>query len=648
MSESINISEIRKNSPFWLIAFWSVLLLVIFVPTIPQPSSIIGYVWQVEFALAGFIFLTLCAALVFYRNDIRLVRISRLEFFAVIFPLVLFTVWSGLSLTWAQTPRAALHHTLLWACYTLFYILVRQIVSKPQLILFSFKVMGIVVLILGAACLIQYVGSVKPITQVFTYRYYKFAEAVLTLLPLFFALSLRGKNKSSIYYTIFAVFGWLLIILSLSRTMFIAGVFCVFLFFGSVFFVYGKKYLKKSFVIIFLLIFLTGLTQVSFLPGEEKNTFSRITKSNKFDQKSKNVRYLYWGIALETFKSNPLKGVGADNFVSVYKSGRENYSALDTENKLLEIDREVLPERAHNEFLQILSELGAVGFALFFWLLIGIVYLFLSIKKERRSLLTLASFAGIAGFLVCSLASAYSFRVAANGLCFFFMLALGAQGLVRKDSGDDSKGKSYLITFGLIICLAMLVFSGVRGWSLMYLAKAQSTSDQTEAENYLQKAIALDSRDAMFRFYYGARLYNQKRFDESLLHLRFAKDNGIANSPNYYLLLTAQVLSGNNAEAETTFRESLRVFPRSVFLRTAFASYLEKNGKQAEADIEYRKALEINPRQAQSWYLAHSKGLEKLGFLRLTDEELLEVGELLPQQAVLTLMNYEIVSKEYK
>jgi len=47
----------------------------------------------------------------------------------------------------------------------------------------------------------------------------------------------------------------------------------------------------------------------------------------------------------------------------------------------------ILPERSHNEYLQILAELGTVGFLLFAWLLFGIIKLLFGLRRKSVSLL---------------------------------------------------------------------------------------------------------------------------------------------------------------------------------------------------------------------------------------------------------------------
>ncbi|MCY7348061.1 MAG: O-antigen ligase family protein, partial [Pyrinomonadaceae bacterium] len=601
------LTKLSRRSPFFLAAFWSLLLLANFVPTVPQPAVIIGYLWKVEFALAGLIVLTLLAALQFPQNKVTAANFSKRELYWIILPLILFTLWSGVSIIWAESPRNALHHTLLWACYALFYILVRQIVARPKLLDVSLKVAGVVVSILGIACLTEYLSSYPDIGVLFTYRYYKYAEASVMLLPIYLALSLRLKDRAAFFSGLVAVIAWLIILLSFSRTEFIAGCLCIGLFFALVLTFQNFKIYRRKLLWLFLALLIPALlTQTSILKSAETSTVSRFA-DGEVNQKNLQWRLLVWGITLESFKRKPLQGIGADNFAVDYRNAQESYADSNPQSKLLEIDQNVIPERTHNEYLQILAELGSVGILLFGWLLVGIGSFLFSIRRRKVSVLSLAALAGIFAFLVSSLASSYSFRVPANGVCFFFLLALAANEFFKKGKSEtviEENEKKYefgfwkfkpaLISGGLLIGGAMLIFSAVRGASLMYLQAALDSSDKTAAEADYQKAIALDDREPLFRYYYGSFLYNQKRAAEAISPIRWAIDHGISTSINYFNLAAAQTVSHQTAEAEQTFAEALRVYPRSVFLRTAYASFLENNGREADSEIEFAKALQTN------------------------------------------------------
>jgi O-antigen ligase len=644
--------KISKYSPYFLVSFWSLLLLANFIPTIPQPSVIIGYLWIVEFAFAGLIFLTLIAALKFPNEKKVSIKFSSREVYRIILPVILFTVWSGFSIVWAESWRNALHHTLVWACYALFYLLIRQIVSQPQLLAVSLKITGIVVSILGAACFLEYVNTYENINQLFTFRYYKYAEASVMLLPIYLALALQTKSRTAFLSGLIAVIAWLIILLSFSRTEFIAGFLCIGLFFGLVItFQDFKTYRKKLLFLFVALLIPTLLTQTSVLKSDETSTISRFTSGER-NQSNLQWRFLVWGITLEAFKQKPVQGIGADNFVVDYRNAQENYANLNPENKLLDIDQQVIAERSHNEYLQILAELGAVGAILFVWLLVGIGTFLFSIRRRQVSLLSLASLAGIFAFLVSSLTSSYSFRVPANGVCFFFLLALAANEFLKKRNSETATVGNYDFNFlklkpvfigcGLIICSAMLIFSAIRGMSLMYLQMAFNSSDKSEVESNFQKAIALDSQEPLFKYYYGLHLYNKKRTTEAVPQIRFAINKGISTSISYFSLASAQILARQNAEGEQTFAESLRVFPRSIFLRTAYAAFLEENGREIESKAEFDKASQINAPQAASWQIAHAEGMEKLTRAGGSNKDLLPAMSLTPTEGVYSLIDFQI------
>lgn len=652
MSNRNKLINLGRYSPYFLISFWSLLLLANFTPTIPQPSVIIGYLWKVEFALAGLIFLTLIVAFKSLKEKSASIKFSTREIYWIISPVILFTVWSGFSIFWAESWRNALHHTSVWACYALFYLLIRQVVSQPHLLNVSIKVAGVVVSILGVACIIEYVSTYENINQLFTFRYYKYAEASVMLLPVYLAVALQAKPRTAFLSGLVTVIAWLIILLSFSRTEFIAGLLCIGLFFALVIIFQDFKTYRKRLLFLFVALLVPLLlTQTSILKSEETSTISRFTSGER-NQSNLQWRFLVWGITLESFKRKPVQGIGADNFVVDYRNAQESYANLDSQNKLLEIDQQIIAERSHNEYLQILAELGSIGAMLFVWLLVGIGTFLFSLRRKQVSLVSLASLAGIFAFLVSSLTSSYSFRVPANGVCFFFLLALAANDFLKKRKLETSSVEKYDFNFlklkpvfigcSLIICSAMLIFSAMRGISLMYLQTAMNNAEKSEAEADFQKAIALDNQEPLFRYYYGLHLYNKKRTAEAVPQIRFAINKGISTSISYFNLAAAQILARQDAEAEKTFAEALRIFPRSVFLITAYAAFLKENGREAESKVMFDKASQINAQQAASWQIAHTEGMEKLTRAGGSNKDLLPAMSLQPTDGVYSLIDFQL------
>ena len=623
-----------------------------FMPTFPQPAVVIGYLWKVEFALAALIFFTLILALKYTKDKKTSLKFKNQEIRWVIAPLFLFTTWSGISCFWAESPRNALHHTLLWACFCIFYLLVRHIVSQMRLLDASLKCTGLVCVILGLLCFVEYLSTSAENSVNISLRYSKYAEALATLLPIFVALTISKKSRSAFLFGIVTVSIWLGVILSLGRTQFLAGLSGIlFVVIFSFLLTRDKIILKRLFVLCGILFLVTTFSQLSAL----SNNFQQTTLNRFSDQQSQasfQVRILFWEIALENFKENPLLGVGGDNFVTNYKTARENYSQSHLDNANNEFYEGLLPERTHNEYLQILSELGIVGIFFFGWLLFGISRIAVLIIRKSFSLLSIAAFAGIVAFLVSSIASSYSFRVPANGICFFFVLALAASRLRQKQRESEEERhfkfdflKLKHIFVGLIICSAMLTFSAVRGVSLMYLQESLSSSEKNEAERSIQKAIALDRQEPLFRYYYGMQLLNWERSEEAIPQMRFAIDKGISTSISYFSLASAQIIAHKDNEAEQTFTEALRVYPRSAFLRTAYSSFLIENGKNLQGQNEYEKALQTNAKQAASWQIAHTQGMEKLTKKGKENNNLVEVMDLQPTEGVYALLDFQRQSK---
>jgi predicted Zn-dependent protease len=161
----------------------------------------------------------------------------------------------------------------------------------------------------------------------------------------------------------------------------------------------------------------------------------------------------------------------------------------------------------------------------------------------------------------------------------------------------------------------------------------------------MEKAIWLDPTDPMFKAYYAQLLNLWGRPDEALPNFRFAIDHGMANSTTYFGLCSTYLLLERNDDADQAFQEATRLYPKSVFLQTAYASFLKRHGEPEEAQKRFEIAKSVNEKQAISWQLAHDQGLAELSRLSLQDGNYLKVEELLPLNGPMALANYQQLSK---
>jgi O-antigen ligase len=620
---------------------WPLLLLAGFASVLlPQPT-VVGYRWSVELVFAGFLLVT--SALAVFAKDPQLKsKISRSEFIWVILPILIFTLWSGLSIFWAVSWRGALHHTLLWCCYAIFYLLIRRISQSKDLLLNCLNIVGAVVFIIGSACVIEFTFAEKPLTSAFITRYYVSGEIIVSLLPLVIAVAIKDI-KRWIQRIVTILVAWCAVVVTVSRSMFLAGL-SSFLVIGVLTPLAGPKpqKLKRWILLSGSIVVITFASQFALNRSQNPTLVDRFSGSNDLSVRSAESRLKLWGMAIEGFRQNPIVGLGGDNYFSNYKVIRQAYFSRERKHSGMEIDEDLIPERAHNEYLQILSELGLVGGLIFAWLLVGIAFMFFRAIRNGASLMTIGALSGIVAFLVASLTSSYSFRFPANGICFFFLLAVAAKELLNGDSSWELPNlRRWFFALGIVTAISMMIFSAIRGTSIWHLANSQNTSDKGIAESEIRKAIGIDPSEPMFRFYYGQQLYIAARYDEAIPEMRLAIDNGVANSTSYFNLLAAQMLSGKNDDAFRTFEEALRVYPRSIFLRTAFASFLKRQGDMVRADTEFQKASAVDPKQAQSWQLAHDDGLERLVQRARVDDNFVTTMYLTPESAPLALVNFQ-------
>jgi O-antigen ligase len=123
-------------------------------------------------------------------------------------------------------------------------------------------------------------------------------------------------------------------------------------------------------------------------------------------------RLHFWSVALSIWKEHPILGVGMEGFGKAYMQ-------FDDSNGIFRV------ERAHNDYLQMLTDGGLIGFALLLWFCFeffsqGIKQIKTSDDAETR-LLLIGCLAGITGILVHSF---FDFPLRTEANAYFFLLVL--------------------------------------------------------------------------------------------------------------------------------------------------------------------------------------------------------------------------------
>ncbi|MGI9035346.1 MAG: O-antigen ligase family protein [Pyrinomonadaceae bacterium] len=654
--------KIKLQFPLkWFCAVWTFAILTPLI-YFPAPGVLAGHPWKVELTLSLVLASAFGGFLIFKQNELHNFSIDRKVWIWIIAPFSLFILWSAASVFWANSIESVLHHTLVWAVYLTFFLFAAKIAANKNLLKISLISLSLALAAIGLQCIVEYTFS-AAVGETFGFRFARYAEIYAAVLPLFLSFVLRLKKKHLAWAIILSSIAWLAVLFSMSRAAFLSSAAGLGIFFSL------RLLTKTDFVEKRRLIFAAlGLAVIAFLvqfpvinSGEIKGTtLTRLTTQKADDPDNsvgQNVRFLFAGVGLKMFADNVLNGVGADNFGLEFNKYRAVFSS-DEKNKSVAGQQEaLLPERAHDEYLQILAELGAVGGIIFLCFVFGIARLTFSQlkleKSSRSNILTHAALAGIIAFLINSLFSSFSFRLMQNGIVFFFLLALL---LKNYFSAKPEKSNFYfaapvfrnrIAAVLIAFCLSLLTLSTLKASSQYFVYRAENEKDLSVAESYYEKAEMLDAANASATYSFGLRLLGEGKYKDSALQFRKSIEKGLNTTVCYSLLASAQILSGDTQSAEKTLAEAVEIFPFSTFAQVRYASVLKTNGKEREAAKHFQIAERINREQAETWRIFINQGGIAANKHAFANKVVTDLEKLTPAQAVpLILSEREILHPE--
>jgi tetratricopeptide (TPR) repeat protein len=377
------------------------------------------------------------------------------------------------------------------------------------------------------------------------------------------------------------------------------------------------------------------------------STVGRIKAAAASGDSSAQARFLLWGIALEMLRAHPLTGVGGSNYQANYADAREQFAARNPQSELVGFNEQLLPIFAHNEYMQILAELGAVGFLLFVFFAITLVLnTGASVRVVKRKLSVIGPAAAALAFAISSGASASSFRYLSGGLLFFFVIALITRNVCRTRLivSPAPESRAFLKRLRIMFAgLAVPVLIGISLFSMqatgiVCLALAETPSDASSREAYYRNAFRFYPSNTSAHFSYGMWLYGQRRAKEALPYMRRAMHDGLNSSVCFQYLASVEEAAGDLQGAEQTLAKAVKVYPRSVFLLVRHSVALERVKKDSEAETEFSRALAIDSPTAKGWRNLIVKDIDAALTAAREDSDVAGPGELGPEAAVLAVL----------
>lgn len=334
-------------------------------------------------------------------------------------PIFCVLLWSGLSMIWATNISESLEILSLWvACATIFFVLYNMIQNS-----FDFSIiLSAIVCSMGYLILIGMIQFFDP-----TFNWYNqvispsgtfgnknmFCDYLIIVLPICFYFFFNGSDKTRftirIISAILIVGTILLVVFSMTRAGMLTAPIIIGIFIFMLYLLYQKNkpnneifskqkmFLANVFFWLFILLLsiyiftdkkgsqaqVLGkrIKSIFVLPDQDKVSFDKNRKDEKLQpvSDSTTIRLITWANTLKMIQDKPIHGFGLYNWQIHYGEYR----------RAVYNDPTYMPglmlAQLHNDYLQILADLGLIGFLLFAWVVITVFILFFKIFFSQNA-----------------------------------------------------------------------------------------------------------------------------------------------------------------------------------------------------------------------------------------------------------------------
>jgi putative inorganic carbon (hco3(-)) transporter len=433
-------------------------------------------------------------------------------------------------------------YLILTICYLLLFFIVQYIFTKKDVIkvFFSFSIINILMGIYGImqflgkdfSFFVNYFGSRFEIgTRVFTTLGNPnlqggYSVFILPITIAFFIYSYRLFRKSSkeslfksklllIFAFLSFVFNFLLLLMAQTRGSWIAGfvtiIVFIILYYWKKEFIFIKKHIVKSIIILLVLIFL-GVFVFSILPETIVNP------------QTVDIRLFYYQNTVDMIIESPstlLFGRGIGSFSAYYPLFRDKRIAYGLGEKNLEFR----VEHPHNEHLEILSDLGIIGYLFFVGLVLSAIFLLL----RKNDILSKGIAVALIGVLFDGLMM-QNLRFVSIALLFWFALGLSSIGVLKitKENNKVININKNIFLMLISIILIFMLFS-ILIFSLNHYQQGESVKqglfyytnqNNQKAVYFLQDSYDKDSTDKRTLYYLAPSYESIGNDDEALKYYK--------------------------------------------------------------------------------------------------------------------------------
>ena len=400
-------------------------------------------------------------------------------FSKLLIPILIFFLWSLASIIWSINQSLAVFTVVTYFSYVLVFILSINLLSKKQLLFWMILALALTSFIVSLTGLVEYyfpeyyslIDSLYFQTGdlgTFFGNKNRSVQYVVMTLPFLIYLFINGKAKKNDVMSSISLFVIFLYLMNASARQgylaIIVELFLVALFIILDWHKHKKqalfsniKHAKFKAGLITITIGMLLISLFAFSPiDRSQDKFERFVS---ISEGANNTRIPVWVNTLEIIKDHSIIGAGAGQWKEYYPL-YYNHAIFDKHS-----GEKVKFANAHNDYLQMLSDYGIIGFLLLAW----IAYLFIRIivkilinHNNKSRLLGLMLACSLSGFSVVALVS---FPIGWYLPGFLVMICLGMLSIL---DGSFNQGLNLINPLKKSILIVILTAVLISIFSLNY------------------------------------------------------------------------------------------------------------------------------------------------------------------------------------
>jgi len=556
--------------------------------------------------------------------------------------LILFSLVLVLSLFISKTKTVSFQEFIILLSYILIFFLIINNLDKQADFNSFIRLFFIISLLISIYTIIQYYGvdpylsdlnslisDLNSLTSTIGQKNWisNYLAMIFPVAFSYFLFEQSKKNKIILFLLMSVLYVTLMICqsrgiwISISLTVTIA-IYIIFKFKFYEIFKINKKWL--------FLLLITFLVITIIYSTDNPLNKSAITVPQRaistFDEQdpSINTRLLMWKTTFEMIKDRPIFGSG----IGAFKMNYLDYQAEFLKDNPYYVKYSGKAGEAHNEYLQMWSELGIIGLTIF----IGIILIFYNLiinylKKndsDKDKIIVFGLVLGVICFLIHCLFT-FPLHVPALGVTFFALLGLTiiyTRKINLPKADSDNRPKEFkLKNKGIKIALTILVLVFMI-WAINLVAikpyigelyyfkgmRYNVDKNYTKSLPNFQSAAQLDPYNGRILHALGATYYNLNEYKQAIYYLQETKKYMIDVNTFYVLGLSYSKLNMSNKEEEE-FKRAIYLNPKFDKAYIDLAYLYAKQKEYDKAIVEWNKILEIDPNFPEKYNVLYFMGM---------------------------------------